>query len=273
MATPNLEQTPDGVQLAYGPRVPLLMLAAGYPRGRHPVVLTVSIPKTALQLLGLPALGVPRLDNDPGLADLVDPAHHTPPPPRFNTNITNPPHPHRPRRPEPPPSPGGPSVPVGPVLLRDGTTLPPPNDVPLTPKHPHAAPSRAANLDRLWITPQHPRQNRTAQSSAVQTTTTQSEGTGGTHMEESVHADEPTPGAPLLDTTFCGSGKDNSVSDATENAAVTQHTLHIKGVSIAYTATGGSSRHHRSEQLAAPTAKMFYVAFTEGRQDRGEPAR
>ena len=80
-------------------------------------------------------------------------------------------------------------------------------------------------------------------------------------MEESVHADEPAPGAPLLDTTPYGSGKDDSVSDATENAAVTQHTLHIKGVSIAYTARAGHLVT-TDPYSALPAAKIFYVAFT-----------
>ena len=82
-------------------------------------------------------------------------------------------------------------------------------------------------------------------------------------MEESVHADEPAPGAPLLDTTPYGSGKDDSVSDATENAAVTQHTLHIKGVSIAYTARAGHLVT-TDPYSALPAAKIFYVAFTAG---------
>jgi hypothetical protein len=141
VVTPDLEHTPDGVQLAYGPRVPLLMFGGRVTPGvDNRWCSHVSLPKTALQLLGLPALGVPRVDSDAGLADLVDPAHHTPPPPRFSTNITQPAPPTPTPAPKPPPSPCGPSVPVGPVLLRDGTTLPPPNDVPLTPKHPHASP-------------------------------------------------------------------------------------------------------------------------------------
>jgi phospholipase C len=40
-----------------------------------------SITKTALQLLGLPALGVPRVDLDAGLADLVDATIASPVPP------------------------------------------------------------------------------------------------------------------------------------------------------------------------------------------------
>ncbi|KAA2254299.1 hypothetical protein F0L68_30715 [Solihabitans fulvus] len=136
VATPNVEHTPDGVQLAYGPRVPLLMFG-GRVRGgidsrwcSH-----VTLPKTALQLLGLPPLGVPRLDSDGGLADLVDLSANAtinPVPPASGSAITlpAPPHPTPAPRPLPPPPAGG-SQAVGPVLLRGGKTLPPPNDVPL----------------------------------------------------------------------------------------------------------------------------------------------
>jgi hypothetical protein len=98
----------------------------------------VSIPKTAIQLLGLPALGVPRLDDDPGLADLVDPTRTpNPPPPAYKTAIDLPPIPNPPIAPNPePPHPSGSPVPVGDIILRDGSTLPPPNDAPL-PKQPH----------------------------------------------------------------------------------------------------------------------------------------
>ncbi|HZX08578.1 alkaline phosphatase family protein, partial [Kribbella sp.] len=71
--TPNVEITPDGIQLAYGPRVPLLMFGGRVKPGiDHRWSWHPSIPKTALDLLALPALGVPRVDTDKGLADLVD---------------------------------------------------------------------------------------------------------------------------------------------------------------------------------------------------------
>lgn len=61
VATPNVEQAADGVQVAYGPQVPLLMFGGAVP---HVIdsrwCSHVSVPKTALQLLGLPPLGVPR---------------------------------------------------------------------------------------------------------------------------------------------------------------------------------------------------------------------
>jgi carboxypeptidase C (cathepsin A) len=58
-----------------------------------------------------------------------------------------------------------------------------------------------------------------------------------------------------------GSGKDDSVTDITENAAITHHTLTINDMSIPYTATAG---HLVTTDLysARPAAKIFYVAFT-----------
>ncbi len=132
--TPVLEYTPDNVQLAYGSRIPLLMFGGQVKPGidsrwcGH-----ASIPKTAIDLLGLPALGVPRLDSAPSLADLVDPSRTpNPAPPAYGTTLTIPAAPNPPVAPSPAPAPppGGP-VPVGDVILRGGSTLPPPNDAPL----------------------------------------------------------------------------------------------------------------------------------------------
>jgi hypothetical protein len=130
--TPVLEYTPDNVQLAYGPRVPLLMFGGA-------VKATIdsrwcghaSIPKTAIDLLGLPALGVPRVDQGPSLADLVDPSQQpTPAPPAFGTALSIPPAPNPPVAPKPPPPVATiQASPVGDVILRDGSTLPAPNDV------------------------------------------------------------------------------------------------------------------------------------------------
>jgi len=135
VVTPNLEHTPDGVQLAYGPRVPLLMFGGPVKPGidsrwnGHP-----TIGKTVLDLLGLPPLGVPRLDNAPTLADLVDTgAKPSAAPPAYGTTITQPTPPSPAPTPTPVPPPPTPnSAGVGPVLLRDGSTLPPPNDQPVT---------------------------------------------------------------------------------------------------------------------------------------------
>jgi hypothetical protein len=44
---------------------------------------------------------------------------------------------------------------------------------------------------------------------------------------------------PLFDTTEYGSGPDDSISDVTENAAVTGHSITINGATISYTARAG----------------------------------
>ena len=82
---------------------------------------------------GLPPLGVPRLDDALSLADLISPTASTPPPPTFGATNTQPTAPSPAPAPTPtPPPPVSASTPVGPVLLRNGTTLPPPNDQPVT---------------------------------------------------------------------------------------------------------------------------------------------
>lgn len=87
-----MEHTPDGVQLGYGPRVPLLIFGGPVKTSidsrwnAHP-----SVGKTVLDLLGLPPLGVPRLDSSPTLADLVDTtATPSATPAPYGTTITQP---------------------------------------------------------------------------------------------------------------------------------------------------------------------------------------
>ena len=136
--TPAVEYTPDNVQLAYGPRVPLLMFGGKVKPGIDSRWCShVSLPKTAMQLLGLPAMGVPRLDSDPGLADLIEAQMASnPQPPAFGTAIVFPAPPQQPPAVHPlPPAPASP-VPVPSIVLRGGKTMPPPNDVPL-PRQPN----------------------------------------------------------------------------------------------------------------------------------------
>ena len=75
---------------------------------------------------------------------------------------------------------------------------------------------------------------------------------------------------PYLDTTAYGPGKDDCVADATENAAVTHHTVTIGGKKIAYTARAG---HLVTIDMsnAKPAAKIFYVAFTADGADPDQP--
>jgi len=133
VATPTVEYTPDNVQLAYGPRVPLLMFGGHVRSGIDSRWCShVSIGKTALELLGLPGLGVTRLDQDPGLADLVDPTVENPAPPPFGGAIKPPTPPVPPLKPRPTPAFPQAPEPVAPIVLNGGKQLPPPNDVPLT---------------------------------------------------------------------------------------------------------------------------------------------
>jgi carboxypeptidase C (cathepsin A) len=66
---------------------------------------------------------------------------------------------------------------------------------------------------------------------------------------------------PLVDPTPYGAGKDDSVTDASEAAAVTHHSITINGRKIPYTARAG---HLVTRDLysAQPVAKIFYVSFT-----------
>ena len=141
-STPAVEYTPDNVQLAFGPRVPLIMFG-GKVRGGidHRWSSSVSVTKTAMQVLGLPALGVARLDRDAGLADRIDAAGSVPEPPAFRAPIRIPQPPSPPPKPHPRPPPPRSPAPVPRVVLRDGSTLPPPFDVklPHQPKPPTAS--------------------------------------------------------------------------------------------------------------------------------------
>ena len=134
--TPVLEHTPDNVQLAYRPRVPLLMFGGAVKKTidnrwcGH-----ASIPKTAIDLLGLPPLGVARVDDAPSLIDLVDRSiPSSPPPPKFGTTLTVPPPPSPPVAPKPaPPPPAAPPSPVGGSTCRTAAR----SRRPTTPRFPH----------------------------------------------------------------------------------------------------------------------------------------
>ena len=70
---------------------------------------------------------------------------------------------------------------------------------------------------------------------------------------------------PFFDPVAYGNGPDDSVTDATENAAITKHSIVIGGKKIAYTATAGHLVTVDSSS-SLPAAKMFYVAFTQDNQ-------
>ncbi|GAB7521923.1 S10 family peptidase [Paraburkholderia sp. 2C] len=91
----------------------------------------------------------------------------------------------------------------------------------------------------------------------------------------SATAGESTPhragDQPFFDPVAYGNGPDDSVSDSSENAAITRHSITIGGKKINYTATAGHlvTVDPSSSQ---PNAKMFYVAFTQdGQKEETRP--
>ncbi len=72
----------------------------------------------------------------------------------------------------------------------------------------------------------------------------------------------PTPpDQPYSDPTAYGNGPGDSITDTTENAAITQHSITLGGKKIDYTATAGHLVTV-DPSSSKPTAKIFYVAFT-----------
>jgi carboxypeptidase C (cathepsin A) len=78
-------------------------------------------------------------------------------------------------------------------------------------------------------------------------------------------AAQPTGDQPFFDPVAYGNGPNDSVTDTTEGAAVTRHSIVIGGRKIAYTATAGHLVTV-DPSSSLPSAKMFYVAFTEDNQ-------
>ena len=81
-------------------------------------------------------------------------------------------------------------------------------------------------------------------------------------MDESISASERSPDRPLIDPTPYGAGPDDNISEATEQAAETQHRVTVGGETIAYTARAGHLVIY-DQVSARATAKIFYVSFTK----------
>jgi len=76
---------------------------------------------------------------------------------------------------------------------------------------------------------------------------------------------------PFFDPVAYGNGPDDSVTDTTEAAAITHHTILIDGKRIAYTATVGHLVTV-DPSSSLPAAKIFYVAFTaDGAKEETRP--
>lgn len=134
--TPAIETVPDaqhpnGYTVIGGSRIPLIMFGGRVGYGiDHQWHSHASIPKTIIDLLGLPPLGVPRVDTAPTLAGhvtLSGPVRPTPPP--FGTSISQPvpptktPKPGRPRKWK-----GTLGTPMPDLVTLDGSVVPAPTD-------------------------------------------------------------------------------------------------------------------------------------------------
>ena len=88
-----------------------------------------SIPRTVMDLLELPPMGVPRVDDAPSLAPLLDAALNRSAPPEPGAVIGQPAPPHPTPAPVPPkPWPGKLGVPMPALVTLDGSVLPAPGD-------------------------------------------------------------------------------------------------------------------------------------------------
>ena len=65
-----------------------------------------------------------------------------------------------------------------------------------------------------------------------------------------------------LDTTPYGYGVNDSITDTTEAAAITQHKIKVKGKDDFVYGAGWASGNDRSGERTQAVAKIFYVAFT-----------
>jgi hypothetical protein len=133
--TPDIETAPDalhpdGFQVIGGSRIPLIMFGGNVVQRIDPEWHShASIPKTIMDLLGLPPMGVPRVDDAPSLAHLVDPTLTRPVPPVPGSTVTQPTPPTPTPTPvAPQPWPGPLHTPLPNLITIDGTPLPAPTD-------------------------------------------------------------------------------------------------------------------------------------------------
>ncbi len=133
--TPAIETVPDalhpeGFAAIGGSRIPLVMF--GGKVSQHVDAQWhshASISKTIIDLLGLPPMHVPRVDDAPSLAHLVDPSLDRPVPPAPGAVITQPTPPSPLPQPEPTAPWAGPlGQPMPPLVTLDGSVVPAPTD-------------------------------------------------------------------------------------------------------------------------------------------------
>ena len=143
VATPSAELVPDalhpnGFQAIGGSRIPVIMFGGPVRQAIDNAWRSqASVPKSIIDLLGLPAFGVPRVDSAASLAHHVSSGLNRPPPPPFGSTVVQPAPPHPPPMPMPPPPWTGPvNQPMPPLIANGGKTIPAPNDGVVHPKPP-----------------------------------------------------------------------------------------------------------------------------------------
>jgi len=146
VAAPSSELVPDalhpkGFPVIGGSRIPLIMFGGSVARAIDNVWRSqASVPRTVIDLLGLPAFGVPRVDSAASLARHVSPGLKRPAPPAFGGTIVQPAAPHPPPSPVPPPPWTGPvNEPMPALVANHGKLIPAPSDGvvhPAAPKQP-----------------------------------------------------------------------------------------------------------------------------------------
>src|SRR6266851_7483226 len=140
--TPGSELVPDqlhpkGFQAIGGSRIPLIMFGGQVQQGVESEWHShASVVKTVIDLLGLPVLGVPRVDHAPSLAGRVKSALNRPKPPTYGSQV---------QQPAPPSNPGvnpthawkGPiNVKMPALVANGGRQIPAPSDGAVYPKPP-----------------------------------------------------------------------------------------------------------------------------------------
>lgn len=136
---------PDGFTIIGGSRLPLVMFGG---QVRKAIDNTwhsnASVPKTIIDLFGLPTFGVARVDSAPSLAGFVNTSRRRQPP-AFGTRIIQPKPPSPRPKPIPPPAWSGPTNrPLADLVLNGGKTLAAPHDAVVRktpPKLPKQAPA------------------------------------------------------------------------------------------------------------------------------------
>jgi hypothetical protein len=137
---------PDGFPIIGGSRLPLVMFGGNVRKAiDNTWHSNASIPKTIIDLFGLPPFGIARVDTAPSLASFVGTSLRRRKPPAFGTRIAQPKAPSpRPVPKAPLPWQGPTNQPLAAVVLNGGKTLPAPHDAVVRkapPKLPKQAPT------------------------------------------------------------------------------------------------------------------------------------